>query len=82
LYESVQVRLRELRVGDIILHDVVAAVSPALIAPLLGQSFLGRFASVTFDNQRHMMILSGAPAPYAPAPSRQPSLPYGSSRQR
>jgi aspartyl protease family protein len=78
LYESVQVRLHEVRVGDVIVRDVVAAVSPALIAPLLGQSFLSRFAAVTFDNQRHVMILSGG----APAPYRQPYPPYGSSRQR
>ena len=60
LYEAVHVRLRELKVGDTVLHDVVAAVSPALTQPLLGQTFLGRFASVTFDNQRHLLILNGA----------------------
>ena len=62
LYEAVHVRLRELKVGDTVLHDVVAAVSPALTQPLLGQTFLGRFASVTFDNQRHLLILNGAGA--------------------
>ena len=78
LYRSVQVRLRELRVGDVVVRDVIAAVSPALIAPLLGQSFLNRFASVTFDNRQHLMILSPGP----PAPYREPYLPYGSSRRR
>lgn len=84
VYESVQVRLRELRVGDIVLRDVIAAVSPALIAPLLGQSFLGRFASVSFDNQRHLLILSGnAPGPVPqPYSSRQSDLPYGSTQRR
>lgn len=62
LYEAVHVRLRELKVGDVILHDVVAAVSPALTQPLLGQTFLGRFASITFDNQRHLLILNDAGA--------------------
>ena len=62
LYEAVHIRLRELRVGDIVLHDVVAAVAPGLSQPLLGQTFLGRFASVTFDNQRHALILNGSGA--------------------
>lgn len=62
LYEAVHIRLRELRVGDIVLNDVVAAVAPGLSQPLLGQTFLGRFASVTFDNQRHALVLNGASA--------------------
>ncbi|HEX3537343.1 MAG TPA: retropepsin-like aspartic protease [Stellaceae bacterium] len=57
LYKSVQLRIRELRVGDIVLRDVLAAVSPSLIQPILGQSFLGRFGSVTFDNQRRLLML-------------------------
>ncbi len=69
LYRAVQLRLRELRVGDRVVRDVIAAVSPGLTYPLLGQSFLKRFASVTFDNQRHVLILSdsgSAPAPQYP----------------
>ena len=62
LHQAVHVRLRQLRVGDVVLHDVVAAVSPGLSHPLLGQSFLGRFASVTFDNQHRVMILNGGTA--------------------
>jgi hypothetical protein len=62
LHEAVHVRLQQLRVGDVVLHEVIAAVSPGLSHPLLGQSFLGRFASVTFDNQHHVMILNGGTA--------------------
>jgi hypothetical protein len=65
-----RVRLRELRIGDAIVHDVTAAVSPALTQPLLGQSFFRRFASVTFDNRRSVLILSAealAPIPQAAA---------------
>jgi clan AA aspartic protease (TIGR02281 family) len=62
VYQTVNVRLRQLRVGDVVLHDVVAAVSPGLSHPLLGQSFLGRFASVTFDNQHRVIILNGGTA--------------------
>jgi hypothetical protein len=70
LYRAIRLRLRELRVGDQVVRDVIAAVAPALSQPLLGQSFLGRFSSVTFDNQRHLLILPGpgsAPVPQYPA---------------
>jgi clan AA aspartic protease (TIGR02281 family) len=72
LYRAVQLRLRELRVGGVVARDVIAAVAPALSQPLLGQSFLKRFASVTFDNQRRVLILSDsgvAAAPQYPATS-------------
>jgi clan AA aspartic protease (TIGR02281 family) len=80
LYKAVQLRLRELRVGDAVARDVVAAVSPGLSQPLLGQSFLKRFASVTFDNQRHVLVLTnsgvGASMQY---PANVPTAPYYSS---
>lgn len=72
LYKAVQLRLRELRVGGVVVRDVIAAVAPALSQPLLGQSFFKRFASVTFDNQRRVLILSDsgvAAAPQYPATS-------------
>jgi len=79
LYLTARVRLRELRVGDIVVSDVTAAVSPGLSQPLLGQSFLRRFASVTFDNRRQMLILSdGAAAPIAQAPAAAWVAPYPS----
>src|SRR5205085_213740 len=58
LYLTARVRLRELRIGNTIVPDVVAAVSPRLTQPLLGQSFFGRFAAVTFDNRRVLLFLS------------------------
>src|SRR5580692_7296358 len=39
LYRAIRLRLRELRVGDQVVRDVIAAVAPALSQPLLGQSF-------------------------------------------
>ena len=72
-YRAIQIRLRELRVGDRIVRDVTAAVSPGLTYPLLGQSFLKRFASVTFDNQRRVLILSDTAA--TPAPQYQYQYP-------
>ena len=52
MYVTAHVRLRELRIGNIVAHDVTAAIAPGLTQPLLGQSFLQRFATVTFDNRR------------------------------
>jgi predicted aspartyl protease len=77
LYRAVQLRLRELRVGDRVVRDVIAAVSPGLTYPLLGQSFLKRFASVTFDNQRHVLILSdsGSAPQYPTTPLSSPYYP-------
>lgn len=85
-YLTARVRLRELRIGDTVVPDVTAAVSPALSQPLLGQSLLRRFASVTFDNRRHVLILSeegsGAVAQspsaawVAPYPAYPPATPY------
>lgn len=72
-----KVILRELRIGDAIVRDVTAAVSPALSRPLLGQSFFRRFASVTFDNRRNVLILSAdGSALVAQAPSTAWAAPY------
>jgi clan AA aspartic protease (TIGR02281 family) len=77
LYVTARVRLRELRIGNVAVHDVTAVVSPGLSQPLLGQSFLRRFASVTFDNQRHILILSdSAPVTYPQPPTAAWVAPY------
>ncbi len=51
--------IRELRVGDQVANDVIASVGPVSGDLLLGLSFLSRFGTVTLDNQRHVLILSG-----------------------
>jgi hypothetical protein len=61
-YATLKIRLHELRIGGAVVRDVIAAVSPRLTLPLLGQSLLSRFSSVTFDNRRHALVLSGSPA--------------------
>ena len=77
LYRAVQLRLRELRVGNSVARDVIAAVAPGLSHALLGQTFLGRFASVTFDNQRHVLILSDSALAAAPRyPGSPPNPPF------
>ena len=57
-YRTEGFRLRELKIGNIVVSDVIAIVSPGIGMPLLGQSFLNRFALVMFDNQRHVLVLS------------------------
>jgi predicted aspartyl protease len=52
--------IRELRVGNQIATNVVASVGPVTGDLLLGLSFLSRFGTVTLDNGRHVLILSGA----------------------
>jgi hypothetical protein len=51
--------IRELQVGDHVANDVVASVGPVSGDLLLGLSFLSRFGSVTLDNERNVLILSG-----------------------
>ena len=91
LHQTARIRLRELRIGNEVARDIIAAVSPGLSHALLGQSFFKRFASVTLDNRRRVMILTGqgpedsgfvAAAPQYPATSSQyptttPSPYYG-----
>jgi len=78
LYETLRLRLRELRVGDNVAYNVIAAASPGLSHALLGQSFLKRFATVTLDNQRRVLILSN---PGVGVGAQYPSTPfYGSSQ--
>jgi len=86
-YRAIQIRLRELRVGDNVARDVLAAVSPGLTYPLLGQTFLKRFGSVTLDNRRRVLVLSDSSSaavsqyqypsqystPSVPAPSYPPA---------
>jgi predicted aspartyl protease len=49
--------LRNVKVGDKILTDILATVSPTGTDPLLGQSFLDRLGRYTIDNHRHVLIL-------------------------
>jgi clan AA aspartic protease (TIGR02281 family) len=53
-----QVIIRELQVGQHVVNNVTALVSPPEGEPLLGQSFLSRFGTVTLDYNRMVLILS------------------------
>jgi clan AA aspartic protease (TIGR02281 family) len=57
-HQGLQLRLRELRIGDRAINDVTASVAPMRGTLLLGQSFLTRFGSWTIDNRRRMLVLS------------------------
>ena len=51
--------IRELKIGNQILHNVSGGVGPANGSLLLGQSFLSHFDSWTLDNKRHVLKLVG-----------------------
>jgi clan AA aspartic protease (TIGR02281 family) len=50
-------RIRSLKVGNIVLENVTAAVADVKATLLLGQSFFGRFATWSIDNRTHTLIL-------------------------
>jgi peptidoglycan hydrolase-like protein with peptidoglycan-binding domain len=52
-----QFKLRELKLGDHLVHNVVASTGPAKGDLLLGQSFLSRFGTWAIDNRRRVLIL-------------------------
>ncbi len=60
IYRTAGFRLREVQVGNVVARNVTAIASPGLAQPILGQSFLRQFRSVTFDNTRNLLILSDA----------------------
>ena len=52
------VNLRELQVGEHSVRNVTASISPLQGEPLLGQSFLSKFGTVTLDYKRLVLVLS------------------------
>jgi len=54
---SQRFRIRSLKVGDIVLENVVGSVGSSNSSLLLGQSFLGRFKSWSIDNAKHELVL-------------------------
>ena len=55
---SDRVIMREVQVGDQIVKNVTAIVSPPAGDLLLGQSFLSKFGTVTLDYKRLVLVLS------------------------
>ena len=54
---SRRVLLREVTVGGQTVSNVTASISRSGSPPLLGQSFLSKFASWTLDNERAVLVL-------------------------
>jgi len=54
--------IRSLKVGGIVVTNVLASVGGDDSSALLGQSFLERFRSWSLDNMRHALMLNGPPA--------------------
>ena len=52
-----ELMLRELRLGNHIVRNVVASIGPPKSDLLLGQSFLSRFGIWAIDNARRVLIL-------------------------
>jgi len=50
-------RIRSLKVGDIVLQNVMGSMANVKGDLLLGQSFLCRFKSWSIDNARHVLVL-------------------------
>jgi len=50
-------QLRSLKVGDVLIQNVKASVSPEKAPPLLGQSFFGRLKSWSLNNTLHALII-------------------------
>jgi uncharacterized protein len=55
--KSARFILRKLKVGDLVLDNVRASVGDPKGTPLLGQTFLSRFETVTQDNKRKVLVL-------------------------
>jgi clan AA aspartic protease (TIGR02281 family) len=51
-------RIRSLKIGDIVLRDVLGSVANSKGDLLLGQSALGRFKSWSMDNTTHALVLT------------------------
>ena len=77
---STILRIRTLKVGGIVVHDVQASVTDAKGSLLLGQTFLARLSTWSIDNARHVLVLGperpGGPPPLniaSAAPARRSS---------
>lgn len=58
LSEGTTVTLREIKIGDAVLHNVDASVVKSQKAPLLlGQSAMERFGTITIDNKSNKLII-------------------------
>jgi aspartyl protease family protein len=78
---SMILRIRSLRVGDIVVHDVQASVTDSKGSLLLGQTFLARLTTWSIDNGRHVLLL-GPERPGPPPLNIAPTTHARRSSQR
>ena len=74
---SRRVLLRELTVGGQTVSNVTASIGRPGSPPLLGQSFLSKFASWTLDNERNVLVLQTKGGTAASPDSGRGGGPYG-----
>src|SRR3954451_20592352 len=75
-----RVLLRELTVGGQTVSNLTASIGQSRSPPLLGQSFLSKFASWTLDNERNLLFLKAKGDASVPsAASESGTRPGGSS---
>lgn len=69
---SPEFRIRSLRVGNVMLHNVVASITGTEGGLLLGQTFLRRLKSWSIDNGRHVLVLEANSDENMPPPTEEP----------
>jgi clan AA aspartic protease (TIGR02281 family) len=69
---SPEFRIRSLRVGKLVLHDVVASVTGPNGSLLLGQTFLTRLKHWSIDNDRHVLLITAREEATAPLGTTPP----------
>jgi clan AA aspartic protease (TIGR02281 family) len=74
---SRRVLLRELTVGGVTASNVTASIARPGSPPLLGQSFLSKFASWTLDNERNVLVLQSKGGAAASPDTARGVGPYG-----
>jgi clan AA aspartic protease (TIGR02281 family) len=67
-------RIKTLKVGNVVVHNIVASVGGDESSGLLGQSFLERFRSWSLNNTDHTLVLAGPPS-NAPIAGPKPTGP-------
>jgi clan AA aspartic protease (TIGR02281 family) len=77
---SRRILLRQLTVGDVTVSNVTANIGRPGSPPLLGQSFLSKFASWTLDNERNILVLKAKGDASAPSAAAESGARPGGSR--
>jgi len=55
---SPEFRIESLKVGNLVLHNVIASITNSKGSLLLGQTFLSKLQNWSIDNKRHVLVLA------------------------